>query len=102
MITEKELLKAIEELKDAPVSFQTCQKLATFCTVYDYFYGEKPEKREAGEPTLNTRGETEFLRAVDGQKASKVLAVMAELMDALEVTQPRMYEGVLRRLGKED
>ncbi len=100
MITEKELLNAIEELKAAPVSFQNCQKLATFCTLYDFFYKEeKPERAILpGDAILSIDGESEFLKAVDGKKVTKVFAVLNELMDALEAIQPRMYDGVLRRL----
>lgn len=101
MITENELLNAIAELKAAPVSYQNCQKLATFCTLYDYLYArdrEESERHADDDAILRVEGESEFLQAVNGKKVSKVFAVINELMDALEAVQPRMYDGVLRRL----
>lgn len=104
MIAEKDLLEAIEELKSAPASYSNCQKLATFCTVCDFLYGKDEEAQvetaNHGDPMLSTNCESEFLAAVDGKRASKVLAVMAELMTALEIVQPKMYAGVLRRLER--
>ena len=53
----------------------------------------------AGE-TLGLYGESDFLRAVAGIPASDAWAVMDELMDTLQVVNPRTYDSVMRKLGR--
>ena len=40
------------------------------------------------------------MKAVNGKDAEKVMAVVDELLEAVKVLQPRMYDGVLRRLSE--
>ena len=53
----------------------------------------------AGE-TLSLYGESDFLRAVAGLPAPDAWAVMDELMDTLQVVNPRTYDSVMRKLGR--
>ncbi len=53
----------------------------------------------AGE-TLGLYGESDFLRAVAGIPAPDAWAVMDELMDTLQVVNPRTYDSVMRKLGR--
>ena len=101
MITEKELLEAISVCQQDPVSYSNIEKLANLYTVYDHIF-KKPDlgyslKNEV-EHTIGSYGDSEFLKAINGQKSEKVWAVLNELMQTLEVINPRIYNGVLSKL----
>lgn len=102
MITEKELMEAIKECETEPVTLAKISKLADFYTVYDHLFGMPVDDgySYAGnvENVIQTNGDTEFLSTVNGKDAEKVLAVIDELLEAVKLLQPRMYDGVLRRL----
>lgn len=102
MITEKELMAAIAECEADPVTPAKVSKLADFYIIYDHLFGAPIEEgySYAGnvENVIQSNGDTEFLQAVDGKDAEKVLAIIDELLNAVRVLQPRMYDGVIRRL----
>ena len=40
---------------------------------------------------VETNGDSEFLKAVDGRKAERVWKLMDELVEAVKILHPRMY-----------
>ena len=102
MITEKELMVAIAECEADPVTPAKVSKLADFYIIYDHLFGMPVDDgySYAGnvENVIQTNGDTEFLSTVNGKDAEKVLAVIDELLEAVKLLQPRMYDGVMRRL----
>ena len=46
---------------------------------------------EQVETYIETTGDSEFLKAVDGRKADKVWKLMDELVEAVKILHPRMY-----------
>lgn len=104
MITEKELLEAIEQYEntDNPTA-QTCITLAAFYTVLDKMYPVEPriEDQYSGDPDPAPQysSPSEFGQAVTGKDHVAVLAVMDELMDAVQVLSPTLYAGVIDRLS---
>ena len=46
---------------------------------------------EQVETYIETNGDSEFLKAVDGRKADKVWKLMDELVEAVKILHPRMY-----------
>ena len=54
-----------------------------------YSYSEPPT--EQVETYIETNGDSEFLKAVDGRKADKVWKLMDELVEAVKILHPRMY-----------
>ena len=48
---------------------------------------------------LTLAGESEFLTAVNGKCGDAVWKIMEELMDAVKMLHPRMYESVLKKLN---
>ena len=102
MITEKELMEAIAECEADPVTPAKVSKLADFYIIYDHLFGMPVDDgySYAGnvENVIQTNGDTEFLSTVNGKDAEKVLAVIDELLEAVKLLQPRMYDGVIRRL----
>ena len=107
MITEKEVAQAIEECMREPVTGNKRAVLADLIIIQDYLFGEPMQAQEApqtlpmqsysappmeqAENYIQTTGDSEFLRAVDGRKADKVWRLMDELVEAVKILHPRMY-----------
>ena len=105
MITEKDLNAAIAECqgKRNPDS-KTCIMLAAFYTIRRELYGEKdsvPAYSYApppGQAVIVTDGDSEFARAIDGREQDEILPIICELVDTLQVIQPRLYNAVMDRV----
>ena len=107
MITEKEIAQAIEECLREPVTGNKREVLADLIIIQDYLFGEPTQAQEVQQPMtmqsysappieqvenyIQTNGDSEFLKAVDGRKADKVWKLMDELVDAVKILHPRMY-----------
>ena len=107
MITEKEIEQAIEECMREPVTGNKRAVLADLIIIQDYLFGEPMQAQKAPQPIpmqsysappieqvetyIETTGDSEFLKAVDGRKADKVWKLMDELVEAVKILHPRMY-----------
>lgn len=107
MITEKEIEQAIKECLREPVTGNKRAVLADLIIIQDYLFGEPMQAREATQPIpmqsysappmeqvetyIETNGDSEFLKAVDGRKADKVWKLLDELVEAVKILHPRMY-----------
>ncbi len=107
MITEKEIAQAIEECLREPVTGNKRAVLADLIIIQDYLFGEPTQAQEAPKPMpmqsysaptmehvetyIQTNGDSEFLKAVDGRKADKVWKLIDELVEAVKILHPRMY-----------
>lgn len=107
MITEKEIEQAIKECLREPVTGNKRAVLADLIIIQDYLFGEPTLAQEVPQPMtmqsysappveqvetyIETTGDSEFLRAVDGRKADKVWKLMDELVEAVKILHPRMY-----------
>ena len=108
MITEKDLQDAIAECQgERKPTATTCRNLAAYFTIYDHLFPKKAEQTEevpqtifqtVDEETIADYGDTDFYRMIRGRKAADIWAVMNELMDTLQVINPRLYDGVIRQL----
>lgn len=104
MITEKDLHEAIAECQGVRnPNANTCLKLASFYTILDhmteqpkysvqYSYDAGPVER------FGYVGDSEFLQSVQGMNTSDVMGLMDELMSTLQVMQPKLYNGVMRKI----
>lgn len=111
MITEQALAEAIAECQGQQnPDRNTCVMLAAFYTIQDHLYGPSARVPEysydppPGEPTEDPPiydSGSEFSEAIRGLDMNTVLAVVDEAMDALQVVQPRLYAGILRKLRDE-
>lgn len=104
MLTKSELLRAIDELEDAAPTFENCQKMATFYTLLNALYrsrDEEPKQISGPEEVISYHGDSEFLQSVEGIPADEVWAIMDELMEAIQVLQPKLYSSTLRRIRGE-
>ena len=81
----------ITKLENQPASYQNIERLAWLYIVRDHL--TEPVKGEM------PKGESEYFCACAGKSISDVMAVMDDLMDALMVIQPRLYQAVLTKLN---
>ena len=107
MITEKEIEQAIKECLREPVTGNKRAVLADLIIIQDYLFGEPMQSQDAPRPSpmqsysappmeqvetyIETSGDSEFLKAVNGRKADKVWKLMDELVEAVKILHPRMY-----------
>ena len=107
MITEKEIEQAIKECLREPVTGNKRAVLADLIIIQDYLFGDPMQSQEAPQPHpmqsysappmeqvekyIETSGDSEFLKAVDGRKADKVWKLVDELVEAVKILHPRMY-----------
>ena len=108
MITRSDLDSAIAECqgKRNPDA-RTCMMLAAFFTIRREMFGEEkeaisPSYSFAPAPIRNTidlESESEFARAIDGKDLTEVFPVLDELMDTLQIIQPRLYSAVMAKLA---
>lgn len=104
MITEKELLKAIDECQREPITGSKRGTLADLFIIYDHLFGEPINSgysyaNEVENTTITTTSDTEFLAAVNGKNTEKVIMVVDELMQTIQVLHPRIYDAVIDKLN---
>lgn len=99
MITKRELDGAIRECENAPTSYQNCEKLATFYTILDHIQTE-PQVIEQSHDShgIEDYGDSDFLQAIVGRETAEIMAIMDELMETILITNPRLYQGVMRKI----
>ncbi len=100
MITKSELQEAISEYERAPVTMPNLSRLTTLYALQDYLYPAPPERREAEkESVVHMSNKSNLAEAVNGKNAAQAWEIISELVDALEVLQPRIYRTVLAKLS---
>lgn len=103
MFTKAELIDAINELTEGRHSLQNCEKLAAVYTVLDHLYpAENVPTGYSGESSRSDMiplyGESEFLHMIEGRDPEDMWLLMDELMTTLSVINPRLYDGVMRKI----
>ena len=114
MFTKYELLDGINEILEGKHTVQNCEKLAAIYTVLDHLYPENEQKQiknaqnmgysydnmieTENKPVVGRYGNSEFLQAVAGKEIKDVFLLLNELMDAITVLNPRLYDSMMRRL----
>lgn len=113
MITENDLQEAIAECvgKRNPDA-NTCIKLAAYYTIMRELYGKEENKNDIpimptysfssppDDSIVQYSGDSEFARAVDGKPIQAVLSLTDEVMTALKVGFPRLYDATMIKLRK--
>ena len=99
MIRPDDLREAIAECQgERNPNANTCMKLAAYYTILREL---EPLENSPNLPRSISQGyssDTEFRAAIEGKNEASVWALLDELMSTLEVIQPRLYAGVIRRL----
>lgn len=89
MISKRELEQAIQECENAKVSYQTCEKLATFYTVYDHLC--------KGEPADIPQ---KFADVANGKSADEIWNILGELVDAVQAIHPKLYQNFIDKMAE--
>ena len=112
MITERDLQEAIAECQgQRNPNANTCIKLAAYYIIRNEMFGieepptEMPVYSRAEPPAdfetqIDYDSGSEFSRMINNIPARDVWPIMDELMDTLQVINPRLYSGVMQRLDE--
>ena len=114
MITEKEVAQAIEQCMQEPVTGNKRAVLADLIIIQDYLFGEPTRAQEAPQPmpmqsysappmeqveiSVETNGDSEFLKAVNDKKADRAWRLMNELVEAVRILHPNMYTSFIDKV----
>lgn len=109
MITQHDLDEAIAECEgQRNPNANTCIKLAAFYTIKKELFGNsEPPKIESGysyapspqDDIISWESDTEFSEAIRGRNPVDVWGTIDELMTALSVVNPRLYDATIRKLN---
>lgn len=107
MITEYDLQEAIAEcLGQRNPNSNTCIKLAAYYIIKNSLYPDVHDEEvvmnysHSQPPTdvIRYNGNSEFADAISGRSLEEVLPIVEELVNTLEIVNPRLYQSVMRRL----
>jgi hypothetical protein len=111
VINKEELDRAIAEHESGANTYANCERLAWLYIIRDHMkeghqdkpaehreHTEEPYNQNAPSDHIKNDGNSDFLKAINGKDTKKVLSVMDELMEALQLIQPRMYDAVLIKI----
>jgi hypothetical protein len=108
LITKHDLDEAIAECQgQRNPNANTCIKLASFFIIRRELFEEDKEDEQFSQPMfsyssgdnlIGRYGDSEFLEVVEGKPVENVMMIMDELMDSMQVLQPRIYDGVMRKI----
>ena len=111
MIKKEYLLEAIAECQgERNPNANTCIKLAAYYTILDNIDNKKedylPQVPQAtysfasNVSDIGHIGESDFLTKIEGKNTEEILLIMDELMTTLQIVNPRLYEGVMRKMSE--
>lgn len=107
MLDKREIDIEIARLEYGESSYPAYAKLANLYTIRNQMERRDPPtpmydagySAAAAEPdTVAWNGNSEFLLAVEGKNQRAVWEIMDDLMDTLRVVNPRVYDGVMRKI----
>lgn len=108
MLDPKEIDIEIARLEYGESSYPAYQKLANLYTIRNQMRQLEQRQQEpistyslaaVPEPAYTGRyGDSEFLREIEGRDQEDVFRVIDDLMDTLQVANPRVYNGVMRKI----
>lgn len=104
MITEEDLQEAIAECQGVKnPNANTCLKLASYYTIQDHINKAEEDPVYSYAPAPDTVdlsfSDSEFAQTADGRPAEEMWRLMDELMSTLQVINPHLYAGVMRKVA---
>ena len=101
-MTIEEIKAEINETKRKGLNRTNVNDLAVLMYVYNNWeLGKKSNMIEfssTGFDTIRFESDSEFGRLINGKDTSSVLSVIQEIVDALMLYNPELYNAVIRRL----
>ena len=105
MITVDELKAAIAEMQgERNPNANTCIKLAAYYTILNELESKEPSYSYLPAPVapveekIGYYSETDFGHTIQGRDTTDIMSVIDELMTVLQAIQPRLYDGVMRKI----
>ena len=100
MISLEQINAEIAALEEEKPSYQVMERLADMYVVRDHMVIGDQSKNQAAvsAQTAHIGSNSEFAKSIDGKSIDDVMSLFDELMEALAVTNPRLYDCVMRRL----
>lgn len=111
MITEHDLQEAIAECEgERNPNTNTCLKLAAFYTIKQHMYpddkSEEATQQHIVEPQysyatgnkVEYESNTEFSKLTRYMNINDLMPIMDELMTTIQILNPRLYNGVMRKI----
>lgn len=99
MLSKREIEQAIAELETSASTYQNCERLASLYIMHDHMYG-KVKAEFQYETVVGDYGMSDFLQTISGMESERAWLLMDELMSAVQVTNPRLYDGVMRKAAE--
>lgn len=112
MLDELEIRKEIARLEYEESSYPNYAKLADLYVIRAEMHKDEQKNIEpryerlysaaaAPEPVtqVGSYGDSDFLTVIETKRPADIWGVMNELMDSLQVMQPRTYAAVMRKLA---
>lgn len=107
MLDAREINNEIDKWEYLESSYDNYAKLANLYIIRDHMNKETEyDEGHSAAPAVLTYpdevglyGDTDFLNAIAGKHPADVWGVMDDLMDTLRITNPRVYNGVMRKIG---
>ena len=98
-----------------PITGNKRAVLADLIIIQDYLFGEPTRAQEVPQmpmPTqsysappmeqveiyVETNGDSEFLKAVDGKRAERLWRLMDEFVEAVKILHPKMYSAFIDKI----
>lgn len=91
----------IAEWESKPLTFVVVERLAWLYIVKDHAImtaGEKIDKQPAVMPSVALSSGSEFMNACENCDPAKMWSVLDELMEAVMMLQPRLYNATIEKL----
>ena len=99
MISLEQINGEISALEEEKPTYVLMQKLANLYVVRDHLVlPTQPEPSVIVSEVISATSNSAFMQAIDGKSTKEVLFVVDELMDALQVLNPALYNNVLRKV----
>lgn len=98
MLNKDVIDKEILELEKHDTTYATCERLAWLYIIRDHM--QEPVVTEKTKSAVGVSGESDFMKAVSGKATDLVICVLDEFMETLKIVNPRLYDGVMRKLNE--
>lgn len=101
MISIEQITGEIAALEEQVPTYVVMQKLANLYTVRDHMGIVQETPPVISEPNkIPELGMSDFLQTIVGKDLKFVIAQIDEAMSTIQVLNPRLYDGIMRKLNE--
>lgn len=99
MINLENINNDIKNLLNSGFTYDNCKQLAILYSIRDHINEPKMATKEPIK-TITSNNTSDFLKAVNGKNTTAVWDIIDELMEAVKVLHPKMYNKVIEKLNE--